>query len=457
MKGFNRWSSALVLCVWLALPAQCQNSAEVRGKVTDANHQPVVSAFVVITAEDTSVMRAATTDDAGAFEFTSLPIGTYDLQVKTDAFQTFEARGVRASIGQVVNLDLILSLKQESAGSLHQGNPSMIEAGNAQLGVVMGDLEVTQLPLKSRDTFDLLQLQPGVQGTLGADLFFGNDHAGVVSVNGGRSRSNNSSVNGGNAAEEMTNAPSLQPSPDSISEFRVITHNYDAASGRNAGSVLNVRSRHYINLIVAGKQPQPQWLTMDEAVAHCTTGLSTWKFASNDDGGEPDVVMACCGDVPTLETLAAVTVLRQRIPDLRIRVVNVVDLMALQPQSEHPHGLADEEFDLLFTRDKPVIFAFHGYPWVIHRLTYRRHNHDNIHVRGYKEEGTTTTPFDMCVLNNIDRFQLTLDAITRVPRLASQVEAARQWYSEQIQRHKLYVAEHGDDLPEIRNWRWAAE
>lgn len=240
MKGFNRWSSALVLCVWLALPAQCQNSAEVRGKVTDANHQPVVSAFVVITAEDTSVMRAATTDDAGAFEFTSLPIGTYDLQVKTDAFQTFEARGVRASIGQVVNLDLILSLKQESAGSLHQGNPSMIEAGNAQLGVVMGDLEVTQLPLKSRDTFDLLQLQPGVQGTLGADLFFGNDHAGVVSVNGGRSRSNNSSVNGGNAAEEMTNAPSLQPSPDSISEFRVITHNYDAASGRNAGSVLNV-------------------------------------------------------------------------------------------------------------------------------------------------------------------------------------------------------------------------
>ena len=218
-----------------------------------------------------------------------------------------------------------------------------------------------------------------------------------------------------------------------------------------------LRSRHYINLIVAGKQPAPQWLTMDEAVAHCTRGLSAWKWASNDDGGDPHVVMACCGDVPTMETLAAVTVLRKRIPDLRIRVVNVVDLMTLQPQSEHPHGLSDEEFDDVFTPDKPVIFAFHGYPWVIHRLTYRRHNHDNIHVRGYKEEGTTTTPFDMCVLNNIDRFQLVTDAITRVPRLAPQVDSARQWYSEQIQRHKLYVAEHGDDLPEVKNWRWPAE
>jgi xylulose-5-phosphate/fructose-6-phosphate phosphoketolase len=213
-----------------------------------------------------------------------------------------------------------------------------------------------------------------------------------------------------------------------------------------------LRSRNYINLIVAGKQPAPQWLSMEEAVAHCTVGMSEWKWAS--DEGEPDVVMACCGDVPTVEALAAVTLLRERVPDIRVRVVNVVDLMALQPQSEHPHGLPDEDFDSLFTKDKPVIFAFHGYPYAIHRLTYRRRNHDNIHVRGYKEEGTTTTPFDMCVLNNIDRFQLTVDVITRVPRLASQVEAGRQWYSEQIQRHKLYVAEHGDDLPEIRDWRW---
>jgi xylulose-5-phosphate/fructose-6-phosphate phosphoketolase len=215
-----------------------------------------------------------------------------------------------------------------------------------------------------------------------------------------------------------------------------------------------LRSRNYINLIVAGKQEAPQWLPMDEAISHCTTGVGVWKWASNDNGGEPDVVMACCGDVPTMEALAAVTLLRQRVPDIRVRVVNVVDLMTLQPQSEHPHGLPDEEFDELFTKDKPVIFAFHGYPWLIHRLTYRRRNHDNIHVRGYKEEGTTTTPFDMCVLNNIDRFQLTMDAITRVPRLASQAEAARQWYSEQIQRHKLYVAEHGDDLPDVKNWRW---
>jgi xylulose-5-phosphate/fructose-6-phosphate phosphoketolase len=214
-----------------------------------------------------------------------------------------------------------------------------------------------------------------------------------------------------------------------------------------------LRSRNYINLIVAGKQPAPQWLTIDEAVAHCTTGLGIWQWASNDEGG-PEVVMACCGDVPTMEALAAVSLLRARIPDLRIRVVNVVDLMALQPTSEHPHGLPDEEFDQLFPVGVPVIFAFHGYPWVIHRLTYRRHNHDNLHVRGYKEEGTTTTPFDMCVLNNIDRFQLTLDAIGRVPRLKPQIDAAEQWYSEAIQRHKLYVSENGDDLPEVKNWRW---
>jgi xylulose-5-phosphate/fructose-6-phosphate phosphoketolase len=216
-----------------------------------------------------------------------------------------------------------------------------------------------------------------------------------------------------------------------------------------------LRSRHYINLIVAGKQPAPQWLTMDEAVAHCTTGLGTWQWASNDEGG-PELVMACCGDVPTMEALAAVMLLRSRVPDLRVRVVNVVDLMALQPTSEHPHGLPDEEFDQLFPVGVPAIFAFHGYPWVIHRLTYRRHNHDNIHVRGYKEEGTTTTPFDMCVLNNIDRFQLTLDAIRRVPRLKSEVAGAEQWYSEEIQKHKLYVSENGDDLPEVKNWRWSS-
>ncbi|MGP8251166.1 MAG: phosphoketolase [Terracidiphilus sp.] len=214
-----------------------------------------------------------------------------------------------------------------------------------------------------------------------------------------------------------------------------------------------LRSRHYVNLIVAGKQPAPQWLRMDEAIAHCTVGLGAWNWASNDEG-KPDVVMACCGDVPTMEALAAVCLLRELAPDIRIRVVNVVDLMALQPQSEHPHGLNVEDYDNLFPPGTPTIFAFHGYPWLIHRLTYRRHNHDNLHVRGYKEEGTTTTPFDMCVLNNIDRFQLTFDAIRRVPRLGDKVDATEQWYSEQIQRHKLYVAEHGEDLPEITNWRW---
>jgi xylulose-5-phosphate/fructose-6-phosphate phosphoketolase len=214
-----------------------------------------------------------------------------------------------------------------------------------------------------------------------------------------------------------------------------------------------LRSKNYINLIVAGKQPAPQWLTIDEAVAHCTTGLGVWKWASNDEGS-PDVVIACAGDVPTLEALAAVVLLRGLAPDLKIRVVNVVDLMALQPPSEHPHGLPDEDYDRIFPPKTPVVFAFHGYPWLIHRLTYRRHNHDNLHVRGYKEEGTTTTPFDMCVLNNIDRFQLSLDAIRRVPRLKGQADAAEQWYSEAIQRHKLYVAENGDDLPEIRDWRW---
>ena len=214
-----------------------------------------------------------------------------------------------------------------------------------------------------------------------------------------------------------------------------------------------LRSRHYVNLIVAGKQPAPNWLDMDAAVRHCTTGLGSWDFASNDEGS-PDVVMACAGDVPTLEILAAVSLLREDVPDLRIRVVNVVDLMALQPASEHPHGLADEDFDALFTTDKPVLFAFHGYPTLIHRLTYRRRNHNNIHVRGYVEEGTTTTPFDMAVLNRIDRFQLALDVIRRVPKLRSRIENATKRFDEVRQRHKLYVCEHGEDMPEVRNWKW---
>ena len=176
-----------------------------------------------------------------------------------------------------------------------------------------------------------------------------------------------------------------------------------------------LRSRHYVNVVIAGKHPAPQWLTMDAAVEHCTAGIGIWEWASNDQAAAPDVVMACCGDVPTLETLAAVSILREHLPDLKIRVVNVVDLMKLQPQIEHPHGLSDMDFDELFTKDKPVIFAFHGYPWLIHRLTYRRTNHDNLHVRGYKEEGTITTPFDMTVLNDLDRFHLVLDVIDRLP------------------------------------------
>jgi xylulose-5-phosphate/fructose-6-phosphate phosphoketolase len=215
-----------------------------------------------------------------------------------------------------------------------------------------------------------------------------------------------------------------------------------------------LRSRNYVNLIVAGKQPAPQWLGIDAAVRHCTVGAGIWDWAGTDNGKEPDVVMACAGDVPTLETLAAVMLLREYVSDIRIRVVNVVDLMVLQPPSEHPHGLADHEFDAMFTTDKPVIFAFHGYAAIIHKLTYRRRNHDNIHVRGYKEEGTTTTPFDMVVLNNLDRFQLALDAIRRIPRLAGRVAAETARYDTTMQRHKLYIGEHGDDLPEVRDWRW---
>ena len=215
-----------------------------------------------------------------------------------------------------------------------------------------------------------------------------------------------------------------------------------------------LRSRNYINLIIAGKQPEFQWLTMEQAVRHCTTGASIWDWAS-DTAGEPDVVMACAGDVPTLETMAAVTLLRDYVPDIRIRVVNVVDLMALQPQSAHPHGLDDRDFDDLFTTDRPVIFAFHGYPAMIHKLVYRRHNHDNFHVRGYQEEGTTTTPFDMVVLNNLDRYQLALDAIMRIPRLHGAVEAATARYWTTMERHRLYIGEHGEDMPEVRDWRWA--
>jgi xylulose-5-phosphate/fructose-6-phosphate phosphoketolase len=216
-----------------------------------------------------------------------------------------------------------------------------------------------------------------------------------------------------------------------------------------------LRSRHYVNVIVAGKQPAPQWLTMDEATAHCEAGLGIWRFASNDVGGPPDVVMACCGDVPTLETLAAVSLLRELVPDLAIRVVNVVNLMKLQPASEHPHGLPDDEFDALFTTDRPIVFAFHGYPWLIHRLTYKRRNHDNLHVRGYKENGTTTTPFDMTVMNDLDRFHLVGDVIDRVPKLKRRAAHAKQAVRDMLAKHKSYVAQYGEDLPEIRRWRWS--
>jgi xylulose-5-phosphate/fructose-6-phosphate phosphoketolase len=218
-----------------------------------------------------------------------------------------------------------------------------------------------------------------------------------------------------------------------------------------------LRSRHYINVIVAGKQPALQYLDMDAASNHCSEGIGIWDWASTDQGVEPDVVMACAGDVPTLETLAAVDILRQRFPDLKIRVINTVDLMTLQPQSEHPHGLSDKEFDTLFTADRPIIFAFHGYPWLIHRLTYRRTNHKNLHVRGYKEEGTTTTPFDMVVLNDLDRFHLVMDVIERVPKLKMIGAHVLQEMLDRLVAHKQYIIEHGDDMPEIRNWKWSRE
>jgi xylulose-5-phosphate/fructose-6-phosphate phosphoketolase len=217
-----------------------------------------------------------------------------------------------------------------------------------------------------------------------------------------------------------------------------------------------LRSRNYVNVIVAGKQPEPQWLDMEAAIKHCTAGLGIWGWAGNDQGGDPDVVMACCGDVPTLETLAAVEILRQHFPELKIRVINVVDLMTLQPQSEHPHGLCDRDFDILFTSDKPIIFAFHGYPWLIHRLTYRRTNHRQLHVRGYKENGTTTTPFDMVVLNDLDRFHLAMDVIDRVPSLGSRAAYIKQLLCDKLLDHKAYINKYGEDMPEIRNWKWNA-
>ena len=215
-----------------------------------------------------------------------------------------------------------------------------------------------------------------------------------------------------------------------------------------------LRSRHYVNVTVAGKHPAPQWLSMDAAVRHCTSGIGIWPWAGNDEGAEPDLVMACAGDVPTLETLAAVSILRERLPELRIRVVNVVDLMKLQPSSEHPHGLTDGDFDSLFTRNKPVIFAFHGYPWLIHRLTYRRHNHDNIHARGYKEEGAITTPFDMAVMNDMDRFHLVQDAIDRLPQLGGRGDHLKQEMRDKLVDHKEFIYEHGEDMPEVKDWKW---
>jgi xylulose-5-phosphate/fructose-6-phosphate phosphoketolase len=216
-----------------------------------------------------------------------------------------------------------------------------------------------------------------------------------------------------------------------------------------------LRSRNYVNVIVAGKQPALDYLSIEEAILHCTRGIGIWDWASNDEG-EPDVVLACCGDVPTLETLAAVAYIREHLPDLRVRVVNVVDLMRLVDETEHPHGLPSGEFDALFTTDRPVIFAYHGYPWLIHRLTYRRTNHPNLHVRGYKEEGTVTTPFDMVMRNDLDRFHLVMDVIDRVPGLGSHAASLRQRLEDERLRARAYAREFGEDPPEISDWRWSS-
>ena len=218
-----------------------------------------------------------------------------------------------------------------------------------------------------------------------------------------------------------------------------------------------LRSRHYVNVVIAGKYQAPQWLSMEDAIEHCTKGIGIWKWAGSHQASEPDVVMACCGDVPTLETLAAVSILREYLPELKIRVVNVVDLMKLEPSTEHPHGLTDPEFDELFTKDKPVVFAFHGYPWLIHRLTYRRNNHDNIHVRGYKEEGTITTYFDMTVLNDLDRYHLVLDVINRLPQPGLNGINLKQQMEEKLIEHRKYIDKNGVDMPEIRNWKWSQQ
>jgi xylulose-5-phosphate/fructose-6-phosphate phosphoketolase len=215
-----------------------------------------------------------------------------------------------------------------------------------------------------------------------------------------------------------------------------------------------LRSRDYVNVIVAGKQPALDYLSMEDAILHCTRGLGIWDWASNDEDSDPDVVLACAGDIPTLETLAAAALLRERLPELRVRVVNVVDLMRLQPESEHPHGLSDREFDSIFTVDRPIVFAYHGYPWLIHRLTYRRRNHHNLHVRGYKEEGTTTTPFDMVMLNDLDRFHLAIDVIDRVPGLEGDTAHLRQELVDLRLRMRAWTREYGEDHPDVRDWAW---
>jgi xylulose-5-phosphate/fructose-6-phosphate phosphoketolase len=231
---------------------------------------------------------------------------------------------------------------------------------------------------------------------------------------------------------------------------------YLAPDGNCLLSIMDhcLRSRNYVNVIIGGKHPSPQWLTMDEAVEHCTQGIGIWQWASNDQGAEPDVVMACCGDVPTLETLAAVSILREHLPDLKIRVINVVDLLKLEKHSISSHGLSDTDFDSLFTTSKPVIFAFHGYPLAVHRLTYNRKNNNNIHVHGYKDEGSVTTPFDMPVQNELDRFHLVIDVINRLPQTGTKGTYLKQELQNKLVEHKQYIHKYGEDMPEVRNWKW---